>query len=191
MPPVGWRATVENVLLDVLAVVVGAQFGLWGEADWRAKFTLLALVTFVAVGWWRSWQAFGPAVFFGAGAMVTALPALARGPAALRPFWDALPSQGLLVLAALAGAGLGVLVRRLTGGGRIESPAVLTARRRRLAVWLMTCGAALLLLPIPVGMWETPGAPQGPLVLTVMAMFVGWPIGLLLVLLGAVIRWLR
>lgn len=41
-----WRTTAENAFLDVLAVVVGAQFGLWGEADWRAKPTLLALVTF-------------------------------------------------------------------------------------------------------------------------------------------------
>ncbi len=189
MPAGGWRAAIENVLLDLLAVVVGVQFGLWGGSDWLGRFVLLTVVVFAVVGWWRSWQAFVPAAFFGAGAMVWTVLPLTRGTVASRPYWEAQVSPGLLVLAALAGAGLGVLARRPTRSGRGESLAVLAARRRRLGFWLMTGGAAFLVLPVLVAMAEY--CPQGPCVLSLVALLVGWPIGLLLVVLGAVMRWFR
>ncbi len=173
--------TVENVALDLLAVVAGLEAGFLIDAilGQAGRVGLLPLLTifaaFTGVGWWRSWQACFLAVLFGASFVWVIRPAQPAG--FLPPL--VLAASGLV--GALVGAGLGALARRL---GRREDPAALAARRRREAFAVMAVGVALALVPFAVGVVLK--ATGDPAVMVAVGFLVSatWPVAALLFVLG-------
>lgn len=180
--------TVENIALDLLAVVAGAGAAflfteLLANHVKPGRVGLLRFLTifvaFVGVGYWRSWRACLLAVLFGA-SFVTMTVWDIR-PAELAGFLPPLALAASGLVGALVGAGLGALASRWE---RREDPAVLAARRRREGFVAMACGVAFALAPFVVGVVLQLKGDEG--IVIGFMMFATWPIALLLLVLGLV-----
>lgn len=178
--------TVENITLDLLAVVAGGATAFLitqlllspTQAGDVGQLQLLSFfAAFAGVGWWRSWQACLLALLFGA-SFVTMTVWDIR-PAELAGFLPPLVLAAYGLTGALVGAGLEAVTRRWR---RREDPAALAARRGREASLVMACGVAFALTPFVVAVVLRPKGDEG--IIVGFMMFATWPIALLLLVLG-------
>ncbi|HEV8675487.1 MAG TPA: hypothetical protein VGX21_15680 [Methylomirabilota bacterium] len=175
-----WR--MWPLTLELLAVVAGAFSGALVN---RPSGLAVIFVGFVGAGWWRSWDACLLAALFAAGlAPLAAFGARTWDPP-LTPLWA--------LGGALTGAAVGVWARRWGPAPRVEEGRAGPATRRReegkrLVFW----GALLFVVPFAALVLSVAllgGGGPGVAIPFVAAIFLAWPLGVLLVLVGAVRRW--